>query len=108
MTDLIARLRERATAIPGEIAERENEASSHCGPYGTDTAEDYMDDEDVLLMHDAADQLSALRERVEALEGALRKIANDPYQHGQRVQKMKAIARAALSAALDIGGGRGS
>lgn len=24
-----------------EIADRENEASSHCGPYGTETADDY-------------------------------------------------------------------
>ena len=26
-----------------EIASRENEASSHCGPYGTETADDYRD-----------------------------------------------------------------
>lgn len=31
------------------------------------------------------------------LREALERIANDPYQHGQRVQKMKAIARAALT-----------
>lgn len=58
--DLVARLRKRASAIPGEIADRENEAQSHCGAYGTDTAEDYMDDEYVLLMHDAADRLASL------------------------------------------------
>jgi hypothetical protein len=26
------------------VAARENEASGHCGPYGTDTADDYRDD----------------------------------------------------------------
>lgn len=31
------------------------------------------------------------------LREALERIANDPYQHGQRIQKMKAIARAALT-----------
>lgn len=34
------------------------------------------------------------------LREALERIANDLYQHGQRVQKMKAIARAALSSAI--------
>ncbi|KAE8240392.1 hypothetical protein A4X03_0g8537 [Tilletia caries] len=53
--------------MSGEIAERDNEAESHCGAYGTYTAEDYLDDEDVLLMHDAADELAALGRRVEAL-----------------------------------------
>lgn len=60
IAEIIEKLRSRASEIPGEIAERENEATSHCGPYGTDTAEDFMDDEDVLLMHDAADALERL------------------------------------------------
>lgn len=35
------------------------------------------------------------------LREALERIANDPYQHGQRIQKMKAIARAALTEGAD-------
>lgn len=35
-------------------------------------------------------------DETERLRSALREIAEDPYKHGQRVQKMKAIARAAL------------
>jgi len=58
--DLIARLRDRAYALPAELAADENEASGHCGERGTDTAEDYLDAPDVLLLHDAADALAAL------------------------------------------------
>jgi hypothetical protein len=35
-------------------------------------------------------------DETERLRSALREIAEDPYKHGQRIQKMKAIARAAL------------
>lgn len=35
-------------------------------------------------------------DETERLRRALREIADDPYKHGQRVQKMKAIARDAL------------
>jgi hypothetical protein len=40
--------------------------------------------------------LQALLERVEWYEAALKEIANDPYQYGQRVQKIKRIAKQAL------------
>lgn len=40
--------------------------------------------------------------RCEELRGALEKIATDPYQYGQRIRRMKEIARAALGE----GGGR--
>jgi hypothetical protein len=57
--ELVDRLRKRAGEIPAEIAERENEAAGHCGPYGTDTADDYKDDPDCVLMLEAADALEA-------------------------------------------------
>lgn len=62
--ELIIQLRERANELPGVIADRENEAESHCGPYGDYTAEDFMDDPDVLLMHDAADAIKKLLEMI--------------------------------------------
>lgn len=55
--ELIEQARARANALPKEIADRENEADSHCGSYGTATAEDFMDDPDALLLHDLADAL---------------------------------------------------
>lgn len=35
-------------------------------------------------------------DEIERLRSALREIADDPYQQGQRVQRMKRIARAVL------------
>ena len=60
VTDLIQRLRDRANALPAELSERENVDSSHCGPYGSSTPEEFMDDPDVLLLHDAADALETM------------------------------------------------
>ncbi len=54
LLSLAERLTKRANELPQEIAERENEAAGVCGPYGTETAADYMDDSDRLLMLDAA------------------------------------------------------
>ena len=64
---LVERLRQWADEMPGEIAERENEASSHCGSYGTETAADYADEPDVLLLNEAAAEIERL---TAALAGA--------------------------------------
>lgn len=50
----------------------------------------------------AAFIVRAVNSHYELLE-ALREIADDPYPYGQRVQKMKGIARAALSRATEGG-----
>lgn len=69
--DLKARLRERAEELPAEIAERENEAESHCGSYGTSTAEDYLDDPDRLLLTEAATAITDLEAQVQSLTAEL-------------------------------------
>ena len=81
--DVVEKLKQRAEEIPQEVADRENEASSHCGPYGTETAADYMDDYDRLLMLEAATELTALRARVAQLEGALRRIELNAHTTGR-------------------------
>jgi len=75
--DVVEKLKQRAEEIPQEVADRENEASSHCGPYGTETAADYMDDYDRLLMLEAATELTALRARVAQLEGDNARLRED-------------------------------
>ena len=69
--DIVERLTARADELPAEIAEDENEKSSHCGPYGSDTADDYMDDPDRLLLLEAAAEIARLRSQVERKERAL-------------------------------------
>ena len=62
------------------------------------------------LRQEAADELTALRERVAELEGALERIVSAPMiDHRNPENSAQNIARAALSAAIgeDIGGGRG-
>ena len=72
---LVNEARARAAEIPQEVADRENEADSHCGPYGNRTAADCADDYDCGLITRLADrissfhiQLTALRERLEIPE----------------------------------------
>lgn len=44
-----------------------------------------------------ADTITDLTRQLEIARAALEAIANDPYQHGQRIQKMKSTATQALA-----------
>ncbi len=46
---------------------------------------------------EAADTIEALQARLDRLEKALRRIADNPYKYGMRIQRFKSIARTALN-----------